>query len=281
MTILRNRLKQISRWALLARKAAFQQWKYRSEHEGAACHTFVAGAQRSGTNMVMDVLERSYETTVYHERDRRAFENYLMREPEVIQALAKQNRAPCFAIKALCESQELTKLMEQFPPAKSLWVFRHYADVVNSMLQSWPEHAAHVFRMAENRNAAGWRGRGMSDETHAIIRRFGQRDLSHATAAALLWYLRNVLFFDQRLDEDPRAMLVDYESLVSRPADEFARVFGFLGLSYSSELVADVTPASVNKRPAPEVDSAVAALCHDLHRRLRTAFESRVQAQVG
>src|SRR5688572_22752173 len=40
---------------------------------------FVAGVHRSGTNMMMDILERSWETDVLHESDSRAFEDNLMR----------------------------------------------------------------------------------------------------------------------------------------------------------------------------------------------------------
>ena len=36
-------------------------------------HVFVAGMQRSGTNLLMDVLDASHATQVFHETDPRAF----------------------------------------------------------------------------------------------------------------------------------------------------------------------------------------------------------------
>ncbi len=50
-------------------------------------HVLVAGVQRSGTNMLMDVLERSWDTDLYHEMDVRSFDIYEMRPRSVIHAL--------------------------------------------------------------------------------------------------------------------------------------------------------------------------------------------------
>ena len=80
------------RASLLVSKRAIQRiGSFVRKHERSVC-LLVAGVQRSGTNMVMDVLERSYATEVYHERDPRAFANYQLREEEVIQSLIAHSR---------------------------------------------------------------------------------------------------------------------------------------------------------------------------------------------
>ena len=76
-------------------------------------HVFVAGQQRSGTNMLMEVLEWSPYTDVYHETDPRAFTpGYEMRETAVIQDLARASRAPFFIVKSLCELDRLRSLLD-------------------------------------------------------------------------------------------------------------------------------------------------------------------------
>ncbi len=74
---------------------------------------FVAGVQRSGTNMLMDIMERSMETDVYHERDHRAFQSYEMKLTDVIHQIFKKSISPVFVIKALCELARLS-LFEVF-----------------------------------------------------------------------------------------------------------------------------------------------------------------------
>ena len=48
---------------------------------------FIAGAQRSGTNMIMGVFDRNYKTHVFHERDNKAYIDYELKSKEVISNL--------------------------------------------------------------------------------------------------------------------------------------------------------------------------------------------------
>jgi hypothetical protein len=252
---------KLQRGLLLGSKYCLQRF---STQPADRLTVFVAGVQRSGTNMMMDVLERSYQTDVFHERDERAFANYLMRPSSVIRGLYEQSKASHFVIKSLCELQDLSRLMSEFSPAKAVWVVRNYEDVVNSMLVSFGNHAKQVQRIAKDRHSDGWRGEGMSDATHALVRRFASEDLDDASAAALIWYFRNVLFFEQGFDRAPTVILVPYERLVTEPEQEFRRVFEFLGLAYSPRVNAKVFPSSIRKREPPPIDPGIRQLCDDL-----------------
>jgi hypothetical protein len=236
---------------------------YQGMGRGAALPavTFVAGVQRSGTNMLMDVLERSFATHVIHERDRRAFERYQMRDVAVIRALVGNSHAAHFIIKSLCELQHLSNLMEQFAPARTVWILRDYNDVVNSMRVSFGNQAKQVQRIARDRDSDGWQGQGMSDATHALVRARVHEAISDSSAAALIWYFRNQLFFDQGFDRDPRVLLVRYESLVTQPVPEFRRIFDFLGLPYRPWHSRKVVAHSIRKARRPEIEAPVRALC--------------------
>ena len=124
---------------------------------------FVGGIHRSGTNMIMDVLERSFETDVYHESDPRAFEDYQMRPGPVIHRLVDESNTRHLVIKALCELHEIGELLADFAPAKALWVVRNFDDMVNSHLRKWSGCPVTIGNIVADRNNAGWRGGGMSD----------------------------------------------------------------------------------------------------------------------
>lgn len=231
---------------------------------------FIAGRQRSGTNMLMDVLERSMETDVYHESDARAFNNYEMRPSSEIHLLIADSRAPQFIIKALCESDHLKNLLAEFAPAKSVWMVRDYNDAVSSALVSFNNFAARVGRIAQDRLSSGWVGRGMSDETHALVRKLYTPEMDDATAAALIWYFRNVLYFEQNLHQDGRVILAHYENMVTAPEIEFPRIFDFLGLEYSSFVSRKVFASSIRHREPPVISAPVRELCVALTQRLQT-----------
>ncbi len=209
------------RAGLLASKGLVQRISGIAGTRDRATCLLVAGVQRSGTNMVMDVLERSYSTEVYHERDPRAFENFQLRGEPVIHDLISRCCSPLIVVKCLMESQKLAQLMEAFAPSRALWVFRDYRDVVNSMLRSFGNQARQVRRIAANRDADGWLGECMSDATHSIVAELATDDLDDASAAAIQWYFRNIRFYEQSLDQNPDVLTVHYDDLVSAPAEQF------------------------------------------------------------
>lgn len=226
---------------------------------------FVAGVQRSGTNMMMDVLERSFETEVYHERDPRAFDQYQMRPREVIHGLVKAAKAPQVIFKALCELQELRQLLDEFMPAKAVWIVRRFEDVVNSHIALWNRMPKDLAEIVKDRNgAAGWRGRGMSDATHDLVRRFYHPDISNESACALFWCFRNGLFFEHGFDRDQRVLLVCYESLVTSPTEQFSRLFNFLGIEYTTYVSSKVFASSVRKSSSPVIEPPIRELCEAL-----------------
>lgn len=232
-------------------------------------HVFVAGMQRSGTNLLMDVLDASLETQVFHETDMRAFEHYEMRSQAVIQGLVKACPAPVFVIKALCELDQISSLMDTFAPARTLWMVRDWRDSVNSAIRSFPNFVPQWQRLAHG-DAKDWRGRGMSPATRELLAALYHSDASEAEGAAIMWLYRNTLFFDQKLALDPRVRVVFYEDLVRKPEDEVAAVYAFLGLSgFSTAIARRIHARSVKQCSPSDISPAVAALCDDMLARFR------------
>jgi hypothetical protein len=242
---------------------------------------FLGGVQRSGTNMVMDVLERSFQTDVYHERDPRAFHEFEMRPPSVIHCLVGASKARFVVIKALCELQYLKDLLDEFAPAKVVWMVRDYADMVNSHLRKWSGCPAAIGRIVADRGGAGWRGRGMSDATHGVVTDLYHPRMDDASAIALFWYFRNALFFEQGFDSNDRVLAVRYESFVSNPEMECRRVFAFLGLDYSSRVIRDVSAGSIRKDARLAIDPAIRDLCESLLARFDSVMAADAARNAG
>ncbi len=232
---------------------------------GDRAHTvvFVAGCQRSGTNMVMDLLDASYETDVYHEHDPRAFTRYELRETEVIAALHGRSRAPVMVVKTLCDLERLPALCARFAPAKVLWIYRDYRDVVNSMLVSFSNQSRQIQRLASGRDTSWW-GRALSPATLALLREYVTPDIDDVSAAALQWFVRAKLYFELGQHRDPSALLLNYETLVLDPIGAVDAFSDFIGLSSRDGMAAGVHRHSVGKRRPPAIDARIATLCASL-----------------
>jgi hypothetical protein len=234
-----------------------------------AQHVLVAGMQRSGTNLLMDVLDASAHTQVFHETDSRAFERYEMRKLAVIQKLAHKCPAPVFVIKALCELDRIKSLMDTFAPAKTLWVVRDWRDSVSSAIKSFGNFVPQWKRLAYG-DSSDWRGRGMSAATRELLAALYHPDASETEGAAMMWFYRNALFFEQQLAADPRVRVVFYEDLVRHPLREVAAVYDFLGLQgFNQQVAGRIHARSVKHRSPPDIAPAVVALCDELLARFR------------
>jgi hypothetical protein len=171
-------------------------------------------------------------------------------------------------IKSLCELDRLRALMDEFAPAQALWLLRNVDDTVNSAIRSFGNFRHQATRLARDKSAASWRGRGMSDETQAHLRRLVHPDLDEASAAALMWYYRNVLFFEQALDKDARVRVIAYEGLVGDAERALQDIFAFADVpDWSPWISRFIHVKSVGKSPAADIEEPVRELCTALQRR--------------
>lgn len=235
---------------------------------------FVSGVQRSGTNMLMDVLEANLETDVFHESDARAFDDYELRPVEILHELVDNSKARVVILKALLEGHRILELLRGFAPAKALWMVRSFHDCVNSNLRRFPGARNMVDELIKGREKADWRGRGMTDETYRVVREHYRPDMSVASAQALFWYYRNQLFFDQNLDRDSRVLTLSYEDTVHRPDVVLGRVGSFLGISVTPRMQAIVHATSIGKNTRPDIDKDIVGLCEAMQQRLKRVTDT-------
>lgn len=269
----------------LGDRLARKLWRARKElhriisPDPVRLHVLVAGMQRSGTNLLMELLDRSRWTDVYHETDPRAFSGYRMRPSAVIHELAARSRAPCFVIKALFEIDQIPRLMDEFAPARTLWIVRALDDCVRSAVTSFDGFASQIHRLTKDKSAADWRGAGMSDETQALLQSLDHPDLSDTDGAALIWYCRNVLFFERRLDRDSRVQLLYYEDLVTAPDRTMQGVFDFLDIpDWSASIGRRVVVRPSRASRGMPIDPLIREQCD----RLRARYEAmRNTAHAG
>lgn len=225
---------------------------------------FVCGNQRSGTNMMMNVLERSLDTDVYHETNPIAFCKYKMREMDIIRKLIACSPSPCVVFKALFESHDVRRMIEKVPNAQVIWMLREYNDVVNSMIAQFSNMAEQIKRVAADKTGDRWERKGMSNETYTTVRNLVHSGIDDASASALQWYYRNILYLEQQLHKNHSVILVKYEDIVLYPEDEFKSLFEFLGLKFQARVCKRIFSSSIRRNLPPKIDPAIRVLCDEL-----------------
>ena len=255
----------IERKLWMRRKAVRQKLR---PYTGEKKCILIPGMQRSGSKLLIRLFEWSKHTDCYPEGDKRAFDYFQMRNADKILELKRHSGAEFFAIKCLCESDLTYVMLDTFAPARATWILRDFRDCVNSCIRNFSGFAERTHRIAGDRNRAGWRGRGMTDETWNLVRELDDPDMNEATGAALQWYYRNILYFQQNLEHDERVMLVNYEDIVSDPLNTVSEIFDFVGIDDMSPwIVRKIHSKSLGKNATPPISEEVFDLCMELQNR--------------
>lgn len=237
---------------------------------GRARGAFLFGMQRSGTNMLLEALARNRRVECFNEGDDEAFDRYRLRDDVTVRRLISRSCADLVVFKPICDSQHAGQLLDAHPQSKAVWIYRYHGDVVNSALRNFNEHSRYLYYMLHDPETAGWRVENVSRENMALVQHWYSMGITDPSARALIWYLRNVQFFEQSLDCDDRVRLAGYEQVVTAPETELAGVCTHLAIEFSSGMAHGLFRTSVRKSEPPHIDPRIVGLCHELHTRLET-----------
>src|SRR5690606_13213118 len=191
-------------------------------------YLFIFGCQRSGTTLLTHILEREPNAKVNGEHSRLSSRDTaealrLNPIPEVAAELEGSKYA-LTAAKPLVESQNAGRLLKAIPGLKAIWLFRRFADVASSDLKLFGlRNGIDNLRPIARNDTGDWRAENVRAATREVIAAHFREDMNPFDAAALFWYARNVLYFEQGLDEEPSVLLVSYEELVARPVEQMQR----------------------------------------------------------
>ncbi len=230
---------------------------------------FLVGSQRSGTNMVAWRLGRSPEVELYNEDHPHAFEDYHLRDLRTVDWLVRRSYFPVVLFKSLNDTWRTDQLLERFPQARALFLFRHYRAVVASGLREFGDAQAEAVRVWVETGQAPLRLGTPLPPYQALLHRLYRPDLDVPSLTALFWFIQNGFFFDLGLDREERLLPVPYEEVVADPPVAFRRICAFLGIRYQGYMIDGV--GRIGPRPDPQIrlDPEVEGACQALWARLR------------
>lgn len=229
----------------------------------------IFACQRSGTSLMLRVFFWDKDNVVYREGSSLSSEDPFGLRLDSLDKVAKiirNDRAPLVILKPLVESQNALTILETFPEAKTIWLYRHYRDVVASNLRKFGErNGIDDIRPIAQETPDNWRSENVSDYTRSIIQQYFSEDMSIYDAAALFWFARNQLFFEQNLDTNPRVLLVRYRDFVNEPSETMHRIYDYFQRPYPGDgILREVHGQSVGKGKDVVISPEIEKLCEDL-----------------
>lgn len=223
---------------------------------------FIIGNQRSGTTMLVSKLNRHFWIDVFHESSV-AMEDWELKPFPAIKDLIDHSKAKVCIFKPLEDTHRVLDMLDNFEGSKAIFIFRHYSDVINSSIKlGWGKHLKQYIQNINDGIEFKFSGSlNLTAQNIQLIKELYQDNLSEENCIALIWYLRNTLFFDLNLSQNSSVLLIQYEKIVSDPKKEFKRIFDFINLPLSSSVFYDISAKNVGKAQRPQLDKKIAGLC--------------------
>jgi hypothetical protein len=230
----------------------------------------IFGCQRSGTTMLQQTfLDRSWRVLILEEHDRRLVgpgrEETTWQEYSTVLRRIRRLPFEVIAAKPLVESGSAAALMEAAGQVRAVWMLRHYRTVAQSNVNRFgTDNAYRDLQPIRSRDALDWRYRGATEETLETVTALLNRTLTPLDAAALFWWTRNQLYFDQRLWEDDRIRILRYERACNQPDEVIRSLSDHIGLALPLGSIAQRVRAQPFSPETRELNRDVERLCRKL-----------------
>jgi hypothetical protein len=235
----------------------------------------IFGCQRSGTTMLQQtMLDRSWRVFILEEHDRRLVGKSAAPDEtewdDVPVVLDRIGHLPfeVVAVKPLVESDRAGGLLDAKDNARGIWMLRHYGDVARSNLRRFGLDNAHRdLQPMVSGSRYDWRSRRATEQTRRTVVDVLSQGLDPLDAAALFWWARNQLYFDQDLAADNRVRVLRYERVRLCPEEVVSSLSRFVGvpLPIRSTVRRVRTPSDADRPNG--LDPKVEALCAALWER--------------
>lgn len=238
----------------------------------------IVGCQRSGTTMLTELLDRDSRIRVYGELGG-LFDDvprhHRLRDSSLVRAELARSGAALDVVKPLVESHRCRELIDLEHDGLAVWMFRHYSDVASSNLRRFGEtNGVDNLRPIVGRDGHDWRNAGLSDDTRRLVDSLFDDDMVPIDAAALFWYCRNTLWFEQGLESEDRIRTCRYEQLVAEPDAVVEALYAWVGLEPPDSDVSSFVHAKSVGRGQEQIGAEVRRVCDDMWERL-TDTDSR------
>jgi hypothetical protein len=258
--------------------AAVEKARWRRAHPrppGSATPVFLTGLPRSGTNMVARGLGTLPEVELRNEGDRAAFRRYRLRPDEVVRDVVARSGQGFVVFKPLLDIHRVPGLLTGLgsaSPGKVLWAHRDVDGRVRSALSKFgPAARDALHEVAAGRAPAAWQAQGLSEHSLEVIRSVDWARAEPADGIALLWYVKNRLFFEHGLDGRPDVLLVSYGDLVGEPVETSRAVCRFLGAEWRESVCSHIDRRAAKRREPVVLQPRIRELCDELAARIEAA----------
>lgn len=225
---------------------------------------FIMGCGRSGTQMMLNVLERDERIQVLRENDPKIARNYMLVK-EFIKPAIENCRAPVLIMKPILNSFEVSNLLTEFDQSKVIWIVRSYKDMAASSVNKFGSRVSeYIKHVVESGIGDNWISSGIPSDTLQKLRCINTKGFNNYDWMCLIWWSVNLTVLKDKLYKNRRFILLNYDKMVYEPDLYFLKIYNFIGLSKRIKNANYIHSKSVGKGSKIKLHPIVNKMCFDL-----------------
>jgi hypothetical protein len=201
---------------------------------------FIFGCQRSGTTHLERLFRSDPRSVVFGEFSPLSIapDKTVWPPLDDLRRRIQTSEGGYAVVRSLLASHRAGEALDSLPGARAVWVFRDPEEVVASMLRKWRGGFEAISRRVESDADGRWELEQLWNGLHAKV-----AVLSEAPAGsegrlrdlyAIYWHARNASYFAQGFENDARIRLLDYRTLLERPAVSVGALTEAIGVGAAS-----------------------------------------------
>jgi len=252
-------------------KSLYQSLFYKKEQKKIL---MIMGCMRSGTTMLSAVFDKFINTSVFGEFSILSTDDpdkLRLNDIDMINGVLSAQKSDLIIMKPLVESQNANKYLAEIPNSSIIWLYRDFKEVAISNIKKFGVEKGAIanIRPITKDDQSNWRSQNVSKDTQLIIENYFDEGMNPNDAACLFWYVRNILFFEQGLDENSKVTLWKYESFVTDPLEHITDLCQKMDLpDPSNRVIQNVNNFSAPELSDFEVNPELIELCTSLELKL-------------
>jgi len=260
------------------RSIQWYEWlSYISDDEKTA--VFLAGSYRSGKSTFLKMISEHYlecYIDIYGEDNNSAYKNMRIRSDDTVKRLIHKSRKKIILFELVNDLQYMDRFLLLCPNAKGIWLYRDFHGVVDAAVEHMGETHKKIILGITN---GSYESRGVNDmkermypETLKLLKDICNKNMSCEDGAAVIWYLRNLWYFDLNFHKNDSVMLVNSDDLFASPGQHIKRIFDFLSCPIKREFVNNNETRFLKRVKRPVLDAKIEHICQRMMDRLNEQY---------
>jgi len=225
---------------------------------------FIMGYGRSGTSILLNILDHDSRIEALGENDHKIAKNYMLLY-EKLNPVTKNSKAQVLVMKPILNSFDAYRILEEYNNAKIIWMVRDYKDVIASAIKKFgPTVANYMKNYVLYNKGNNWISSGLPDDTLKILKNLEKTDFTIYDWMAIVWWSINRTILLNNLLLKNRFLLVYYENLVTNPKEALNQIYNFIGIPYKFKFEKYIYRSSIGKGINIHLNPATEAMCNNL-----------------